>query len=129
MDVLADLRAVAVLVLEERALGDHHLCIHELVAEQEVAHLGVAGVGNQRNLERPRDLRALRLEFAELLLREPHELVLELAAPLDHHERQRRRGVADLDGAHHHVRAKLELGIRLDRHDLVRRLLALEVHP
>ncbi|MFN9955836.1 MAG: hypothetical protein ACK55I_22275, partial [bacterium] len=97
VQVLADLRAVAVLVLEEGALRDHHLRAPELLAQQELARFRVARVGDERDLDHPGDLHPLRAQFAQPVLRQPVELVAQLAPALDGHETERRGGVAHLD--------------------------------
>ena len=69
--------------LEERALRNDDLGLAELRLVEVRAKLGITGVGDQRDLELPRDLHALALELAQALLGEAEVLFPQLAAPLD----------------------------------------------
>lgn len=72
--VHADLGAVAVLGLEERALADHDLGFAHVLAHQMRARLGIAEVGQDRDVEGACDLHAAFFQFSQLFLREVGEL-------------------------------------------------------
>ena len=129
MQVHAGAGAVAVSRLEERAFGDHDLRLGEFVAHEEFAGRGVAGVRDERNLELPRDLDALRAQLAQPFLREIAVFLPQLAAPLDDREAEARHGVLGRDRAEEGVVAQLEVGVGSETDDLERRALPLERLP
>ena len=104
MDVLANLGAIAVFIFKERAFSDHHLCLTELLAKQEVADFRISGVGNQWNLDRLGDFNTLTTQFTQALLRDTTEFFTQLTTAFNHYKRQRGGGVTDFNGTNKHIR-------------------------
>ena len=104
MDVLTNLGAIAMFIFKECAFSDHHLCLAELVAKQEVADFSITGVGNSWNLNRLGDFNTLTTQFTQALLRNTVELIAQLATAFNHYKRQRRGGVTDFNSANKHIR-------------------------
>ena len=101
--------------------------VHSLITT--FARRGVAGVGDDGNVDLARDLDVLRAEFAQFLLRQVAELVLELAPALEDGEAEARHRVTRGDGAHADVVLDLKIGLWFERHDLEGRSLTLERLP
>lgn len=128
MHVHADLRALLMVRLEERALGDHDLRGHHIGSDEMRSRAGIAGVCDQRNLERIGDRDAAILEFAEFFLREIAELGLQLGPLFVHDVTEARTGVFGFETLEEDVVLDLVGLIGKKGDQFIWRALTLEIH-
>ena len=127
MHMHPDLCSPFVLRIKEGALGDDHLGIADIVAQQVGTGECVAGVGEERDFDVVDNLFAALLHIAQLFLRQPDKVLFELGAFFDDDIATRWRGVLSMKSSEDDVVFDLDLLLVLEGDQLVRSLLAFEV--
>ena len=129
MDMFTNLGAIPVFSVEKRALDDDDPRVDKILMEQEWRRLGIAGVGDDGNVNGSCDFRAREPKVADSILGERHVLITQLVASFEERIPKTWYGVARLVGAQEQVGLHLGdvPGVHAD--DFMGGLLALQIDP